>query len=150
MSNGEVLVSLRDLIEAKISENSRRIDTIIDTSREQRQVDRDALAIATAALEKRLDGLNEFRAQLGDQAKSFVTRELHDALAAEVERRVASAQADVDRRFEIDRQAISILQAENSRLQGALAIARFVGFGGFLTALGSIVWIIINSGGKPL
>ena len=150
MSNGDTFVPLRDLIEARILANSQRIDAIESTSREQRQVDREALQIATTALEKRLDGLNEFRAQLGDQAKTFVTRELHDALASEVERRVNAAQADVNRRFDDDRLAISRLQTENSKLQGALAIARFVGFGGFLTGLGALVWIIVNSGGKPL
>jgi hypothetical protein len=35
---------------------------------------RDALLTATIAMEKRLDGMNEFRDTLRDQAGSFVTR----------------------------------------------------------------------------
>ncbi len=117
-----------------------------DSHRHEHDRERDATQTAAKALDSRLAGLNEFRLQLGDQSKTFVTRELHDALSDEVERRVNAVLTDMDRRFEVDRRNISQLQADNSKLQGALAIARFVGFGGFLTALSAVIWIIVHGG----
>lgn len=41
-----------------------------------------AITKAESATEKRLEAVNEFRAQLGDQAKTFLTREVFDAAMA--------------------------------------------------------------------
>lgn len=103
--------------------------------------------LAREALDDRLKGLNEFRGQLSDQAKGFVTRDAHDQLAAELDRRIETALAESSRRFDEDRHAISLLQSENNRLLGALAVARFVGFGGLMTGLGALVWVLLHSQG---
>ena len=39
---------------------------------------------ALVAMEKRLDGMNEFRQQLGDQTKHFITRPEHDRLDSDI------------------------------------------------------------------
>ncbi len=127
------LKSLRDLAEERWAghyrEHKREHETLVATS---------------AAMDSRLGLLNEFRAQQADNAKQFVTRELHDNLEADVERRVNAVREEFERRLENDRQAIGLLQAENQRMQGALAIARFVGFGGMLTGASAVVYLILH------
>ncbi len=52
----------------------------------QMWVDRDkAVDLLAAQLEKRLEGMNEFRTQLKDQASTFITRDQHDTLVKRVE-----------------------------------------------------------------
>lgn len=47
-----------------------------------------ALSAALASMEKRLDGMNEFRTQLSDQAANFFTREAFEVFRTEVDRRI--------------------------------------------------------------
>lgn len=47
-----------------------------------------ATDVAAATLDKRVIALNEFRAQLSDQAKNFVTRDLHDKLESDFNRSI--------------------------------------------------------------
>ena len=49
-----------------------------------------AIDVAFQANESRLDSVNEFRAQLGDQTRTFVTREVMEAL-------VDKLQGEIDR-----------------------------------------------------
>lgn len=73
--------------------NARMADAALDAPLPQGSVslrdfivslldDRDrAVTAALEALNKRFDGVNEFRAQLADQSKTFATRDMIDALA---------------------------------------------------------------------
>jgi hypothetical protein len=64
-----------------------------------------ATSIATASLDKRLDSMNEFRDQLKDQAKNFITRPEHYTLCSRMnllenvqsELRGKASQGSVDR-----------------------------------------------------
>jgi len=47
-----------------------------------------ALDVARQELERRLEGMNEFREQLRSQANTFVIREANDVMNKEMERRV--------------------------------------------------------------
>lgn len=60
------------------------ITSVLQTNVELRFRDAErATALATAALEKRLESMNEFRDQLRDQAAKFITRtEIEDKVAA--------------------------------------------------------------------
>jgi len=51
---------------------------------EIRSIDR-ATDIARVGMEKRLEGMNEFRQQLNDQAKEFITRPELNAIRKEIE-----------------------------------------------------------------
>jgi hypothetical protein len=66
-------VSLRDLM---ISELRRVDEKFIN----QNDAVREATRIATAALDKRLEGMNEFRQQINDWSKAFATKADADAL----------------------------------------------------------------------
>jgi hypothetical protein len=48
---------------------------------------REAILKAETATEKRFDSVNEFRSTLSDQTRSFVSRDLHDKLESEFDRR---------------------------------------------------------------
>ena len=61
------MVSLRDYFDMRIENLDRTFDSRIQA------LDR-ATTIASVAMEKRLEGMNEFRAQLKDQTAQFVTR----------------------------------------------------------------------------
>jgi aminoglycoside N3'-acetyltransferase len=76
-------VSLREHLTMMVQNVERRCDERFASM--QRAID-----VAFTASEERLDNVNEFRAQLGDQTRTFVTREVMDAL-------VSKLQAEIDR-----------------------------------------------------
>lgn len=78
---------------------------------------------------------NDFRGQLSDQAKGFATREQVERLDTEMDRRLGEVVKD-----------IAELKNANARQQGALAVARFVGFGGLLAGLSALVYAVVNGG----
>jgi hypothetical protein len=94
-----------------------------------------AIKVATSSLDGRLGTLDSRLLGLDDRQRASVSHELHDRLEAEMNRRFEKQGADIDTLTDI-----------NNRLQGALGIARFVGFGGFLTAAIALVWIILHGG----
>lgn len=69
---------------------------------------KDAIRVASAAMDKRLDGMNEFRNQLNDQTKSFVTKE------------------SVDERFTSMQSKIDALQKFNNIALGAFLIIQIM------------------------
>ena len=84
-----------------------------------------ALATATEALDKRLEGMNEFRAQLTEQGRDFVTRTEYDA----------KHDALLNRLLVLERNA--------ERTAGAIATWRFLAGGGGVLGLVSIaLWLI--------
>lgn len=70
---GEVKVTLLAHIMTVLDERNRRYEQRFEASQE-------ALHTALMALEARLQGVNEFRATLSDQASTFATRDQVDAL----------------------------------------------------------------------
>jgi hypothetical protein len=65
-------VSLREFLLNKITDHCKEEEVKFNAIR-------DALTLAREILEKRLEGMNEFRAQLKDQNATFITREYYDA-----------------------------------------------------------------------
>lgn len=77
-SNG--LASLKELIELRFNELEKRL-VLRDEATSK------ALTLATGTMERRLEGMNEFREQLRSQAGTFVTREsIEPVMNAEKER----------------------------------------------------------------
>lgn len=86
-----------------------------------------AIAKAETATEKRFDGVNEFRGQLADQARTFIPRaesiSRHERTAEQVE---ALVKADADLRDRLQAQTTSLMpraEAENRIAQNAEKIA---------------------------
>lgn len=99
-----------------------------------------AFAASEKAIEKAEDAAkqkdlknNEFREQLDDQARTFATKDNVERVESELDRRLTTMTTD-----------IRDLQNANSRQQGALAVARFVGFGGLLAGLSALVYAIVG------
>jgi hypothetical protein len=55
-----------------------QIDLLVKANAERNELAREAIAKADAATEKRFDAVNEFRAQLADQARTFLPRGEYD------------------------------------------------------------------------
>jgi hypothetical protein len=78
MTKGEVAcVSLQEHVEALIHAMDRRLT-------EAQANSKDAIRLATTAQDRRLDLLNEFRAQQQDESKKYATREVVDSLSSQV------------------------------------------------------------------
>jgi len=70
-------VSLRDYIDSRIESLDKRISESQTNSKE-------AIALATKAQDRRLDLLNEFRAQQQDEAVKYASRETLDNVVSQV------------------------------------------------------------------
>jgi hypothetical protein len=78
MTKGEVAcVSLKEHVQALIDNMDRRLTEAQLNSKE-------AVKLATTAQDRRLDLLNEFRAQQGDEARKYALRETVDSLNSQV------------------------------------------------------------------
>ena len=87
--------ALRERIEGTRETLEAKIEAVSEVKNErwaghlrQHEAEKHAVDIASQNQEKRLDSLNEFRAQLGDQAKTFVTRDLVDKIESDLDRRL--------------------------------------------------------------
>lgn len=98
---------------------------------ERRLVDLDkAVTKAEAAHEKRLEGMNEFRNQLNDQQKTFISRDYYDAQHRSLEEKITA----------VDRKASKI---ENIKEGGAVVWAYVVsGVSLFLALLSMAINLI--------
>jgi hypothetical protein len=128
-------VSLRDYSDSKISgvrdmvlAEIKRVDQLFNT---QSTAVAEATRIASTALDKRLEGMNEFREQMNDWASRFSTREdvnatiralsdrvskLENQIAANMSRQEISAQLDgSDKR-------LNALESFKSNMQGRVVI----------------------------
>lgn len=81
-------IALRDYFERVISDQDRRIEQALRASR-------DAVEKAEKAQERRLDLLNEFRAQAADESSKYALRELVDERLAKIDRSINIAQGGV-------------------------------------------------------
>lgn len=91
----------------------------------EHQATQEALTAATSALEKRLEGMNEFREQLTEQTRTFLSRNEYEG----------KHEALIGR--------IAVLERQSERAAGSIATWRFLAGGGGLLGLVSIVlWIL--------
>jgi hypothetical protein len=92
----------------------------------------EALQTATGALERRLEGMNEFRAQLTAQGATFVSSAVFDT------------------KFDALSGRISLLERAAERTAGAIATWRFLAGGGGVLGLVSIaLWLVHPSAVTP-
>jgi hypothetical protein len=124
-----------DVLEERLAGRVVLNDDRWESHRREHDRERETVEATRATMESRLNLLNEFRQQSADRDKNFVTRDLHDALADEVERRVNQLRDDLYKQRNEDRELVAALQANTNRLEGALAIARFVGIGGLVAGV---------------
>ena len=141
-SNGEKAVTRREIATAfksheKIHEIHKRAHDAEHAAVEK------ALTKADEGLEKRLEGMNEFRAQLSVQANTFISRELFEQYTKEQRLReeglASSAFAkheSVEDQIEIERQARIRLEAQISTWRG---IILFLGMPGVVALLWTIL-----------
>lgn len=87
-----------------------------------------ALVKSDLQLDKRLDSVNGYREQLRDQAGTFVSKEVLDALRTDFLQRMDRNSAEID-----------ALRSQNERMQGILSVARFLGVGGIAIAVGALI-----------
>lgn len=100
--------------------------------REHVMLDR-ATDVAAISLDKRIEALNEFRAQLSDQSKNFTTRDLHDKLEQDFNRRLGTL---IDRIVLIEKGDVK--QEGKGLGQASMIAAALAG----LAAIGSLVSIL--------
>jgi hypothetical protein len=81
-----------------------------------------ALNLATGQMDKRLEGMNEFRDQLKDQAQHFLTREVYETAC-----KVTQTQ--------IDDLRLSKATIEGKASQASVYIAWLLGFGGLILGI---------------
>ena len=103
-------VSLREYIEALMGEREKR------TSQLERDA-REALDKASVALEKRLDLLNEFRAQSAEEQQKFATNIALDILRNDFE---------TIRRDHVTRREFELVRGTQSKMIGALILVGIV------------------------
>ncbi len=93
-------VSLREYLTSLIQAAELRSDARFDQMKEMVdaafQSSQKAIEKADTATEKRFEGVNEFRAQLADQAGKFVTRETMDALIDKLAQQIDRNRQDLD------------------------------------------------------
>lgn len=73
---------------------------------------------------------NEWRDAMTDRERTFARADAMERITSEVDRRIAS------------------LERANAQMQGALGVARFVGFGGLMAGLLALVWTVVNGGAR--
>ena len=100
------------------------VDVRIDDHFKLHEAEQHAVDAAYDAMSTRFDSVNEFRGQMSDQVRTFASREAVDSNKNDAERRLAELERII------------------AHMQGVLAIARFVGFGGLMTAVGTLIWAI--------
>ena len=108
----------------------------IDHERELRENDATAsaraLITATDTLERRLEGMNEFRDQLTRQATTFISVTVFEA-------RIDSINARID----VISDRIGVLERQAERNAGSIATWRFLAGGsGILGVISLILWIV--------
>lgn len=91
-----------------------------------------ALITATDTLERRLEGMNEFRAQLTAQTQTFVSVNVFDARTEAIGMRINTLS-----------ERIGVLERQAERNAGSIATWRFLAGGsGVLGVLSLILWIL--------
>ena len=110
--------------------------------RREHDAERDARKVALEAMEKRLDGMNEFRDQLRDQAANFVRIEVLGSLEKQMREAIAALdkRLDTEREERRDQQTLKTGQ-EQGMSRSAAIIVTSVGIVG--TLLGAFA-ILLN------
>jgi hypothetical protein len=87
--------NLKDAINAAEKAHDEHQEEISKALDARFQAQEKAIAVATAAHDKRLDAMNEFRETLRDQNKTFITQVQHDALATQFNEKLEAVKVDM-------------------------------------------------------
>ncbi len=93
-------VSLREYLTALISAAEKRSDARFDAMKDMVEAafetSKEAVAKAETSVDKRLEGMNEFRDQLSEQANNFVTKDSLGSLVEKLEVQIDRNREDLD------------------------------------------------------
>jgi chromosome segregation ATPase len=119
-------VPLRDYLQAQLDamqqQMDRRIAHLEETVKITEAAHVRALDKADTALNQRLEGMNEIRAQLGVQRAEFATRDQLDSLGATMRALHDAALAQIDSAVAPLRDRLTAMQASNSSLNGRITL----------------------------
>jgi hypothetical protein len=126
-----------------------RLDSLeaMATEREARNKERfdniaTATAIATSALDKRLDGMNEFRQSLRDQADKFVDRNFYKTEHASLSRQVDDLKQHL---VELEKTEAARTSIRQEKREGVNTLYYAIGSAGVLFAVvTSLVTVVYN------
>lgn len=122
----ELRVSLREFFEAHRTSHQREHDQHAKEHERDHVATEQAIKVAVASMDKRLDSMNEFREALNSQQATFVRREMLDAYSKDQEKKIDTLAGIVEQ-----------IRREQANTQG-----RVVG----IAAAFSVGVIIINLG----
>jgi hypothetical protein len=105
--SGWTVDTLKTYLERVISESDRRYEARHEA--DERHMDR-----TTLAMEKRLDGMNEFRQQLSEQANTFLPRHEYDRAHIDLAGKVESTARELHAKMDT---AVAGLEARVAALQ---------------------------------
>jgi hypothetical protein len=83
-----------------------------------------AIAVASQLAKENKADANEWRSTMSDRERTFARSDAVDRMDAESDRRLA------------------VLERSNAQMQGALNVARFIGFSGLVSGGAAIIWVI--------
>ena len=89
----EYLTALINAVEQRSDQRFESMRVMVETAFSTAQT---AIDKAEAATDRRLEGMNEFRDSLSDQASRFVTKEQIDLLVGKIEAEIARNREDLD------------------------------------------------------
>lgn len=95
-------VELKEYLEAQLKAEREWLDERFDRVWDRFTADAEARRIAFSTMDRRLEGMNEIREQLGAQASTFLLRTTYDARHQALEDRIGKVenkQSNVDGRF---------------------------------------------------
>lgn len=120
-----------------------------------------SVATAAVSVDKRLEGMNEFRDQLREQARAFASSERLDSVSSAIDRRLIDMQQMLDRRFadatkhtdekhEANRQRIEAIEKKDVKGEGkslgqGTVVAIIVGAIALMGTLLTIVIAVANA-----
>jgi chromosome segregation ATPase len=151
-----VNVTFRDYVESKIHSLATQIDlrfkdlenqlhSVKDSGKQDLESVKESTKLAKESMEKRLDGMNEFRQTLKDQTSIFVTLSDHQALEQKLDIEVTNIRREfTDKLTKID-DCIDSLNTSRAKMEGkasqnAVILSTLVSVAGLALAIVAIIW----------
>lgn len=146
MVNTESVVEMpiKDYVDRELGYLKELVNTKLGYNKE-------AVDLARSQMEDRLEGMNEFRAQLKDQTSTFVSRELFDKTLKAEDDRIDQAAKSLQQQMITQNSAfdsrLKAIELNTSRAEGkslgiGTVIGAIIGVGSFI---GIIIGIVLNA-----
>lgn len=102
-----------------------------------------ATSLAKGDMEKRLEGMNEFRSTLKDQSANFTTKTENDLLITKIDDQFSTLRHEYNEKFDKIDEAIKSLQLSRAELAGKASQNQvFIAY--FFAIIGIIISLIIH------